>query len=102
MACGISSAVYMSKNSLKNLCLIISFFKSFSTSPHESSLLGSERTSMLLGYMRFSKADGSQVLDLQRDALLAAGVAADRLYEDLASGRHESRPGLEACLKARS
>lgn len=29
---------------------------------------------MLLGYMRVSKADGSQVLDLQRDALLAAGV----------------------------
>ena len=31
---------------------------------------------MLLGYMRVSKADGSQVLDLQRDALLAAGVEA--------------------------
>jgi DNA invertase Pin-like site-specific DNA recombinase len=29
---------------------------------------------MLLGYMRVSKADGSQVLDLQRDALIAAGV----------------------------
>jgi DNA invertase Pin-like site-specific DNA recombinase len=55
---------------------------------------------MLLGYMRISKADGSQVLDLQRDALLAAGVAPERLYEDLASGRHEARPGLEACLKA--
>jgi DNA invertase Pin-like site-specific DNA recombinase len=55
---------------------------------------------MLLGYMRVSKADGSQVLDLQRDALLAAGVTADRLYEDLASGRQEARPGLEACLKA--
>jgi DNA invertase Pin-like site-specific DNA recombinase len=55
---------------------------------------------MLLGYMRVSKADGSQVLDLQRDALLAAGVARDRLYEDLASGRHDARPGLGACLKA--
>ena len=55
---------------------------------------------MLLGYMRVSKADGSQVLDLQRDALLAAGAAADRLYEDLASGRREDRPGLAACLKA--
>ena len=32
---------------------------------------------MLLGYARVSKADGSQVLDLQRDALLAAGVRAD-------------------------
>ncbi|HEX4025784.1 MAG TPA: recombinase family protein, partial [Steroidobacteraceae bacterium] len=25
---------------------------------------------MLIGYMRVSKADGSQVLDLQRDALI--------------------------------
>jgi DNA invertase Pin-like site-specific DNA recombinase len=55
---------------------------------------------MLLGYMRVSKADGSQALDLQRDALLASGVAPDRLYEDLASGRHDARPGLAACLKA--
>ncbi len=30
---------------------------------------------MQIGYMRVSKADGSQVLDLQRDALLAAGVS---------------------------
>ena len=28
---------------------------------------------MLIGYMRVSKAEGSQVLDLQRDVLLAAG-----------------------------
>jgi DNA invertase Pin-like site-specific DNA recombinase len=55
---------------------------------------------MLLGYMRVSKADGSQVLDLQRDALLAASVGQDRIYEDLATGRHDARPGLEACLKA--
>ena len=55
---------------------------------------------MLLGYMRVSKADGSQVLDLQQDALLAAGVEQDRIYEDLATGRHDARPGLEACLKA--
>src|SRR5262245_31618794 len=55
---------------------------------------------MLLGYIRISKSDGSQSLDLQRDALLAAGVASDRMYEDRASGRHDARPGLEACLKA--
>jgi DNA invertase Pin-like site-specific DNA recombinase len=55
---------------------------------------------MLLGYMRVSKADGSQVLDLQRDALLAAGVAPGQLYEDLASGRRDDRPGLAACAKA--
>jgi DNA invertase Pin-like site-specific DNA recombinase len=55
---------------------------------------------MLLGYMRVSKADGSQVLDLQKDALLAAGVATSHLYQDLASGKREDRPGLAACLKA--
>src|SRR5712692_10009887 len=55
---------------------------------------------MQLGYMRVSKADGSQVLDLQRDALVAAGVQPQHLYEDLASGRRDDRPGLAACLKA--
>ena len=55
---------------------------------------------MLIGYARVSKADGSQSLDLQRDALIEAGVAADRIYEDQASGRHDTRPGLDACLKA--
>lgn len=49
---------------------------------------------MLIGYMRVSKNDGSQVLDLQRDALLDAGVDGDRIYEDLASGRKDDRPGL--------
>ncbi len=55
---------------------------------------------MLLGYIRVSKADGSQFLDLQKDALIAAGVSQDRLYEDLASGRFDDRPGLTSCLKA--
>ena len=55
---------------------------------------------MHLGYMRVSKADGSQALDLQRDALLAAGVRPQHLYEDFASGRRDDRPGLAACLKA--
>jgi DNA invertase Pin-like site-specific DNA recombinase len=50
--------------------------------------------------MRISKADGSQVLDLQKDALLAAGVGADHLYQDLASGKRDDRPGLAACFKA--
>ena len=56
--------------------------------------------STLIGYMRVSKADGSQALDLQRDALLAAGVEEDRLYEDHASGKRDDRIGLDACLKA--
>ena len=55
---------------------------------------------MLIGYMRVSKADGSQVFDLQRDALLAAGVEPSRLYQDHASGKKDDRPGLEACLKS--
>ena len=55
---------------------------------------------MLIGYMRVSKADGSQGLDLQRDALAAAGVKPSRLYEDFASGRRGDRPGLEASLKS--
>ncbi len=54
----------------------------------------------LLGYMRVSKTDGSQTTDLQRDALLAAGVNSEHLYEDLASGKKEDRPQLMACLKA--
>lgn len=55
---------------------------------------------MLIGYARISKADGSQSLDLQRDALIEAGVGADAIYEDQISGKHDSRPGLDACLKA--
>lgn len=55
---------------------------------------------MLVGYMRVSKADGSQSTALQRDALLASGIGADCLYEDRASGKREDRPQLAACLKA--
>ena len=55
---------------------------------------------MLIGYMRVSKADGSQTTDLQRDALVAAGIDPAHLYEDRASGRKDDRPGLASCLKA--
>lgn len=55
---------------------------------------------VLIGYMRVSKSDGTQTLSPQRDALLAAGVDPDRIYEDLASGRLDARPGLLACLKS--
>ena len=40
------------------------------------------------------------MLDLQRDALVAVGVEPGRVYEDLASGRKDDRPGLAACVKA--
>ena len=47
-----------------------------------------------------SGTDSSQVHDLQRDALIAAGVDPEHIYEDSASGRLDKRPGLDACLKA--
>jgi DNA invertase Pin-like site-specific DNA recombinase len=55
---------------------------------------------MQIGYMRISKADGSQVLDLQRDALIAAGVEPEKIWEDKASGKKDDRPGLAGCLKS--
>ena len=45
---------------------------------------------MLIGYICVSKAYGSQMLNLQRDGLLAANVTVERLYEDRASGKHHS------------
>lgn len=53
---------------------------------------------MLIGYMRVSTGD--QNTDLQRDALIAAGVSEPNIYFDKASGKQDARPGLEACLKA--
>ena len=55
---------------------------------------------MQIGYIRVSKSDGSQVLDLQHDAMSVAGVDPERVYKDLVSGRKDDRPGLQACLKA--
>lgn len=55
---------------------------------------------MLIGYARVSKSDGSQSLDLQRDALITAGVSTDQIYSDHASGKKDQRPSLAACLKA--
>src|SRR5215470_9916135 len=54
--------------------------------------------SELIGYMRVSTRE--QKFDLQRDALLVAGVPAGYLYDDIASGAKQARPGLAACLKA--
>ena len=53
---------------------------------------------MLIGYARISKADGSQSLDLQRDALRQAGVSDDaaNLYHDFASRGRDDRPGLDS------
>ncbi len=56
---------------------------------------------MRIGYARVSKADGSQSLDLPRDALQAAGVAAVNVYHDVATGARDDRPGLDSCMRAR-
>jgi len=55
---------------------------------------------MLIGYARVSKSDGSQVLDLQEDALIKEGIQEENIYSDKASGVKEGRLGLENCLKA--
>jgi DNA invertase Pin-like site-specific DNA recombinase len=55
---------------------------------------------MLIGYTRVSKADGSETTDLQRDALIAAGVFANHMHEVRASDKLDARPGLDASLKA--
>jgi DNA invertase Pin-like site-specific DNA recombinase len=51
-------------------------------------------TAHRIGYARVSTRD--QNLDLQRDALLAAGC--DRIYEDTISGTRAKRPGLAKAL----
>ena len=55
---------------------------------------------MRIGYARVSKADGSQSLDLQCDALRAAGVDAGHVYHDVASGVRDDRRGLDSCVRA--
>ena len=55
---------------------------------------------ILIGYARVSKTDGSQSLDLQRDALQTAGVDAVHVYHDVASGVRDDRRGLDSCLRA--
>lgn len=55
---------------------------------------------MLIGYMRVSKVDGSQSLDLQRDSLVRVGVEINNVYEDMASGKRDDRPGFAMCEKA--
>jgi DNA invertase Pin-like site-specific DNA recombinase len=59
------------------------------------------KVTAFVGYARVSKADGSQVIDLQHDALVKAGVDPEHhLYTDAASGKRDDRPGLDACIKA--
>lgn len=48
--------------------------------------------------MRVSSDSDRQSTDLQRDALLSAGVDARHLFEDRASGAKDDRPGLTRAL----
>ena len=53
---------------------------------------------ILIGYARIS--DDCQVLDLQIDALVEAGIDKENIYTDKISSVKDARPGLESCLKA--
>jgi len=53
---------------------------------------------MLIGYMRVSSDSDRQTTDLQRDALLTAGVDSRHLFEDHASGAKDDRSGLSQAL----
>jgi DNA invertase Pin-like site-specific DNA recombinase len=53
---------------------------------------------MLVGDMRVSSESARQTMDLQRDALLAAGVDGRLRFEDHASGARDDRPGLTKAL----
>ena len=53
---------------------------------------------MLVGYMRVSTDGDRQTFDLQRDALLAAGVDERCLFEDRVSGSRGERTGLAKAL----
>jgi DNA invertase Pin-like site-specific DNA recombinase len=52
---------------------------------------------MLIGYARVSTLD--QTLNLQLDALKAAGCAEHCIYTDTTSGKTTTRPGLEQALR---
>lgn len=53
---------------------------------------------MMIGYARVSTED--QKLDLQTDALVAAGVRPDDIYVEKVSGASRKRPALDRCRRA--
>jgi DNA invertase Pin-like site-specific DNA recombinase len=53
---------------------------------------------MFVGYMRVSSDSDRQSTNLQRDALLAAGVDERHLFEDHALGAKDDRRGLISAL----
>ena len=57
---------------------------------------------MLVGYMRVSTDSDRQVLDLQRDALVAAGVDERHLFEDRVSGSGVTTRSVQNCTARES
>jgi len=53
---------------------------------------------MLIGYMRISSENDRQVMDLQYDALIKAGVEPRHIYQDKVSGAKDIRVGLQKAL----
>ena len=54
---------------------------------------------MLIGYIRVSSETERQNTDLQKDALILAGIDPKFIYEDKKSGVRDDRPGLKKALK---
>ena len=54
---------------------------------------------MLIGYMRVSTDGDRQSTDLQRDALMSAGVDERNIFDDKASGSKDDRVGLAQALE---
>jgi len=54
---------------------------------------------MLIGYMRVSTDSDRQSTDLQRDALISAGIDERNIFEDKASGAKDDRVGLTQALE---
>ena len=54
---------------------------------------------MLVGYMRVSSDSDRQTTDLQKDALIKAGVDERHIFMDKASGAKDQRPGLRDVME---
>lgn len=54
---------------------------------------------MLIGYMRVLTDADRQTTDLQKDALLKAGIDERHLFSDYASSMKDDREGLEAAIE---
>jgi DNA invertase Pin-like site-specific DNA recombinase len=54
---------------------------------------------MLIGYTRVSSETDRQTTNLQKDALIKAGIDERHIFEDNMSGIRDDRPGLKKCLE---